>query len=979
MENTIKRRALVVILGCLGVIPAVGSTVSDAVRVEGMWKEPLGPHSAKYLYDPGVGEVWLKAKYSSAVFSGDIYNLVPQNLDRQEVLEFSYKSGGTYVTDNRGQTVLKHHFTWPLFGGWRDAWWRAKVRTWKVRYEICADDVGALASIPAEIQSEYLADEYPFYPNDATVVAARDAALNGETHPLMMAHLLFDYIQSVLYYNNDGSWDDAPTVLNQGHGSCSEYAYAYVAVCRSAGIPARLCGAMVRRGDVDPPPGTDLPFVDDPHHRWAEIYLPNIGWIYCEVQGGTWGYLPDKYVITSQTSGESDLMGMRYDSQCSIVYTDKERIATWWPNPDSFYALSLPVEDMLWENQSTVRVNWTVTGEDTSGSLVIQLLKLGQVIWSASGVAVTQGYYNIPVSLVPGGPYYAVQVYRSDNVALAGYLEGIQIRSNSDGDHLADDWEIQYFGNLAQNDAGDPDGDNANNQCEYWGGTNPAVADVYASDYPEAETEAGFGVVRANASGVDGAGLVVNGVTFGKGYGAHADSLVAFQAPDFADTFRVLWGLEDRCGGRASFTCYHNGALVFNGPRMTKSTGALQAPGYLEFPVTPGDRVELKTYSFFNLSSDYTCWLQPAFSRTVRIAGDATWDEMVDIYDVSALSSVWLSNNCGACMGVDVSEDGSVDVEDLAQVAGAWLGVGVPPLRAGRPIPADGALYVDPAALLSWCESNRATVFRLYFGASEAAVAAATPGSPPDKGEFTEPGWNPGGLATGTWYYWRVDKTVDGVTTPGMVWRFHTWLEPGLVHWYKFDEGTGHLANDSAGDAPGCVDGGQATWTTGHVGSALLLDGVNDAVRLPFRINQTSSTPGATLCAWVYPSSTSSGRHEVISSDDGGWDWSIMREGGQWYVFTGGGMYTASGFTVGVNQWQFLAASFYPTGVRFFKNTTSTWISNIAMENGSNPLSIGDNPVDDWQEYFDGRVDGVRVYDRPLNTTQVQAIYAQGQ
>ncbi len=472
MNHIVRQLGLALILG-VGAAAAAGAAVTDALRVEGKRVVPLGPHSAKYLYDPGVGEVRLNAEYVSAIVSGNIYNLVPQDSDRQEILEFTYKSGGSYVTDNRGQTVLKHHFTWPLFGGTCSAWWRAKVRTWKLRYEICADDVGTLASIPAEIQSEYLANEHPFYPTNATVAAARDAALHGETHPLMMAHLLFDYIQSVLYYNNDGTWDDAPTVLSQGHGSCSEYAYAYVAVCRAAGIPARLCGAMVRRGDVNPPAGAKLPFVDDPHHRWAEIYLPNIGWMHCEVEGGTWGYLSDKFVVTSHASGKSNLMGMRYDSQCDVRYTDKKRLATWWPNPDSFYALSLPAEDLVWENQSFVEVAWNVTGEDTSGLLEVQLLNRGQIVWSISGVAVTQGYFHIPVSSVPGGPHYALKVYRSDNPLLAGYLEGIQIRNNSDGDNLADDWEIQYFGDLSQSDSGDPDGDNAPNLAEYWGGTNP--------------------------------------------------------------------------------------------------------------------------------------------------------------------------------------------------------------------------------------------------------------------------------------------------------------------------------------------------------------------------------------------------------------------------------------------------------------------------------------------------------------------------
>ena len=54
---------------------------------------------------------------------------------------------------------------------------------------------------------------------------------------------------------------------------------------------------------------------------------------------------------------------------------------------------------------------------------------------------------------------------------------------DSDADGLADSWETQYFGNLAQNGAGDPDGDGVTNANEYLNGTNPNFAEVLvASD-----------------------------------------------------------------------------------------------------------------------------------------------------------------------------------------------------------------------------------------------------------------------------------------------------------------------------------------------------------------------------------------------------------------------------------------------------------------------------------------------------------------
>jgi hypothetical protein len=62
-----------------------------------------------------------------------------------------------------------------------------------------------------------------------------------------------------------------------------------------------------------------------------------------------------------------------------------------------------------------------------------------------------------------------------------GRTERVDLRlgaslEDADGDGLADSWELQYFGNLNQNGAGDLDGDGVSNLREYRAGTNPADA-----------------------------------------------------------------------------------------------------------------------------------------------------------------------------------------------------------------------------------------------------------------------------------------------------------------------------------------------------------------------------------------------------------------------------------------------------------------------------------------------------------------------
>jgi len=51
-----------------------------------------------------------------------------------------------------------------------------------------------------------------------------------------------------------------------------------------------------------------------------------------------------------------------------------------------------------------------------------------------------------------------------------------------DWDNLPNDWELAYFGNLEQTDAGDPDGDGLTNLQEYEYGSNPTVDDMAADN-----------------------------------------------------------------------------------------------------------------------------------------------------------------------------------------------------------------------------------------------------------------------------------------------------------------------------------------------------------------------------------------------------------------------------------------------------------------------------------------------------------------
>ncbi|UCF42875.1 MAG: DUF3887 domain-containing protein, partial [Planctomycetota bacterium] len=124
-----------------------------------------------------------------------------------------------------------------------------------------------------------------------------------------------------------------------------------------------------------------------------------------------------------------------------------------------------------------------------------------------------------------------------------------------------------------------------------------------------------------------------------------------------------------------------------------------------------------------------------------------------------------------------------------------------------------------------------------------------------------------------------------------------------------------------------------------------------------------------------YPTTIGGIRHQVISTDDGGHDWSIFSQGGKWQVFTGEYSWN-SGLNVEVNKWQHIAAVFKPgANLVFYKNALSKSRGAApATDVGTHNACIGANPGP-WEEYFQGKIDEVAIYQRALSADEIYQIY----
>ncbi|NLE38225.1 MAG: cadherin-like domain-containing protein [Pirellulaceae bacterium] len=153
--------------------------------------------------------------------------------------------------------------------------------------------------------------------------------------------------------------------------------------------------------------------------------------------------------------------------------------------------------------------------------------------------------------------------------------------------------------------------------------------------------------------------------------------------------------------------------------------------------------------------------------------------------------------------------------------------------------------------------------------------------------------------------------------------------------------------------------------------TSLMFDGVNDYVSTPLNIDQSSSSPGVTFEAWVYPSSPGNGRRHVMGTDNSGFDWSLLRQDGEWYVFTGEAS-RPTGFAVVEGRWQHVAAVFEPgRGVTFYMDGQESFIPYIDYDTSDANLAIGRNPS--YSEFFAGAIDEVRIWNGVRTAEEIRA------
>ncbi len=296
------------------------------------------------LSEPVVEKIEYTHQYRNygpgMVTSLDIFLALPEQSPRQKIIqqpEFG-SAPQRIAADQWGQQTAHWHFDSVAAGEVVSASYETKAELYDQWFIFRPERVGRLKDIPGEIKKTYLADCSKYAIHSPVIADAVKQAVGAEHNPYWIMRKILRYIIDHLEYELAGGWNIAPTVLEMGKGSCSEYSFVFISMCRAAGLPARYVGSIAQRGD--------LAGEDEVFHRWCEVYLPNIGWVPVDPsaadqksphgQASFIGHVANRYLITTIGGGDSQYLGWEYNSYekyesegvCKIY---SEKLGEWAP------------------------------------------------------------------------------------------------------------------------------------------------------------------------------------------------------------------------------------------------------------------------------------------------------------------------------------------------------------------------------------------------------------------------------------------------------------------------------------------------------------------------------------------------------------------------------------------------------------------------------------------------------------------------
>jgi flagellin-like protein len=246
----------------------------------------------------------------------------------------------------------------------------------------------------------------------------------------------------------------------------------------------------------------------------------------------------------------------------------------------------------------------------------------------------------------------------------------------------------------------------------------------------------------------------------------------------------------------------------------------------------------------------------------------------------------------------------------------------------------------------------------------------------------------------------REIEIPGGTTTESKVVAGESLRDPSLVGYWKFDEGSGNIAYDSSGNGYNGILVNGPTWTSGKYGGALKFNGVNNFVTMGNVLNMGANQP-FTISVWVNAgnSTYNSWGYGIVSKGGFNWQkgyslcvrghldtWSQNKAG---FDVVGGDTGKNGTELFGTTNlvdtgWHFITAirdsdtdmiKVYVDGI-LEKTVTNQTFADCDLSNTYN-FTIG-NLITGPNQYFNGTIDEVRIYNRALSADEIWNQYIHG-
>jgi len=230
-----------------------------------------------------------------------------------------------------------------------------------------------------------------------------------------------------------------------------------------------------------------------------------------------------------------------------------------------------------------------------------------------------------------------------------------------------------------------------------------------------------------------------------------------------------------------------------------------------------------------------------------------------------------------------------------------------------------------------------------------------------------------GSAAKGTLY-------IDDIRLYPKVPEYIVPTEPAaanLVGYYTFDEGSGTKAGDSSGKGHHGTIHGTPQWIAGMVGGAIVFEGDGDYVEIGNPADWPAGRAPRSMCAWLRTEDLTATWHFAVSYGSPATS-QAMFIGLNGTALYGGGygddVYVSDFWEIGV--WHHIALTYDGTTARLYADGIEMTSAAKNWNLVRSQARMGQQ-VNDLNEFWDGAVDDVRIYNQALSPEEVAAVAGQ--